>query len=148
MEQWKTINGYPDYAISDAGNVKSIRYNRILKQSKSGNQYLYINLVCNKRKKTTAIHKLVIEHFGPDKISVGAVVDHKDKNIHNNHINNLEWVTIAENTIRGYGNQDKKIEAKELRTQGWTIKKKSDSYYLLKNHEGKRKIFLDSFLSE
>ena len=30
--------------------------------------------------------------------------------------------------------------------EGWTIKKKSDSYYLLKNHEGKRKIFLDSFL--
>ena len=31
--------------------------------------------------------------------------------------------------------------------EGWTIKKKSDSYYLLKNHEGKKEIFLDSFLS-
>jgi hypothetical protein len=30
---------------------------------------------------------------------------------------------------------------------GWTIKKKNNSYYLLKNHEGKKEIFLDSYLS-
>jgi len=30
---------------------------------------------------------------------------------------------------------------------GWTIKKKKDSYFLLKNHEGKKEIFLDSYLS-
>ena len=31
--------------------------------------------------------------------------------------------------------------------EGWSIKKKSDSYYLLKNHEGKKEIFLESYLS-
>ena len=31
--------------------------------------------------------------------------------------------------------------------QGWTVKKKRDSYYLLKNHEGKKEIFLESYLS-
>lgn len=31
--------------------------------------------------------------------------------------------------------------------EGWTIKKKSDSYYLLKNHEGKKEVFLESYLS-
>ena len=122
MEQWKTINGYSDYEISNTGKVKSVRFKRLLKPSKSGNQYLYVNLVCNKQKKTTAIHKLVIEHFGPERPNLETVVDHKDSNIHNNHIDNLEWVTIKENTIRGYGNQDKKIKAKELRSQGWTIK--------------------------
>ena len=30
---------------------------------------------------------------------------------------------------------------------GWSIKKKKDSYFLLKNHEGKKEIFLDSYLS-
>ena len=30
---------------------------------------------------------------------------------------------------------------------GWTIKKKKNSYFLLKNHEGKKEIFLDSYLS-
>jgi hypothetical protein len=31
--------------------------------------------------------------------------------------------------------------------EGWTVKKKHDSYYLLKNHEGKKEVFLDSYLS-
>jgi len=30
---------------------------------------------------------------------------------------------------------------------GWTIKKRKKSYYLLKNHEGKKEIFLDTYLS-
>jgi hypothetical protein len=31
--------------------------------------------------------------------------------------------------------------------EGWTVKKKQDSYYLLKNHEGKKEIFLESYLA-
>ena len=123
MENWKIINGYPDYAISDTGYVKSLRYNRILKASVNGSWYKHVNLICNKRKKTWAIHRLVIEHFGPLMPDVSAIVDHKDKNKLNNHIDNLEWVTIRENTLRGYGNQDKKIKVRELRAQGMTIKK-------------------------
>jgi hypothetical protein len=123
MEDWKIINGYPDYAISNIGTVKSIRFNRNLKPSSSNNDYLYVNLVSNKKKKTTAIHKLVIEHFGTEKLHPNSVVDHKDANKQNNHINNLEWVSIAENTSRAYGNQSKVIEAQDLRKQGLTIKK-------------------------
>jgi hypothetical protein len=29
---------------------------------------------------------------------------------------------------------------------GWSIKKRKDSYIFTKNHEGKKEIFLDSFL--
>jgi hypothetical protein len=124
MENWKIINGYPDYAISDTGYVKSLRFNRILKASVNGSCYAHVNLLCNKRKKTSAIHRLVIEHFGPKMPDeVYSIVDHKDKNKENNHISNLEWVTIKENTLRGYGNQDKKIKVKELRQQGMTFKK-------------------------
>ena len=122
MEEWKTINGYPDYAISVGGQVKSLRFNRLLTPSLSNNSYLYVNLVENKRKKTTAIHRLVIDHFGPTCPDLKSVVDHKDGNKTNNHISNLGWATIKENTLRGYGNQDKKIKVKELRQQGMTIK--------------------------
>ena len=123
MEEWKTINGYPDYAISVGGQVKSLRFNRLLTPSLSNNSYLYVNLVENKRKKTTAIHRLVIDHFGPTCTDLKSVVDHKDGNKTNNHISNLGWVTIKENTLRGYGNQDKKTKVLELRQQGMTIKK-------------------------
>lgn len=123
MTEWKIINGYPDYAISNTGYVKSLRYNRILKASVNGSCYGHVNLMCNKRKKTWAVHRLVIEHFGPAKPDAYSIVDHKDANKENNHIDNLEWVTIRENTLRGYGNHEKKIKVKELRQQGLTIKK-------------------------
>ena len=122
MENWKIINGYTNYAISDAGRVKSLRYDRILTPSINGSQYQYVNLVNNKKKKTSAVHRIVIEHFGPKKLNEYSIVDHIDGNKINNNINNLEWVTIRENTLRGYGNQDKKIKVKELRNQGNTIK--------------------------
>jgi hypothetical protein len=126
MVEWKIINGYPDYAINQFGEVKSLRFNRLLKPSVSGNQYQYVNLVNNKRKKTTAVHKLVIEHFGPLCPDVKSVVDHRDSNKQNNNINNLEWVSISENTLRSYNNQDKKEEARQLRKQGWTLQKIAD----------------------
>lgn len=123
MVEWKIINGYTDYAISNIGTIKSIRFNRDLKPSCSNNGYLYVNLVSNKKKKTTAIHKLVVEHFGTEKPHPNSVVDHCDGNKQNNHINNLDWVSISENTTRAYGNQSKAIEAQKLRKQGLTIKK-------------------------
>jgi hypothetical protein len=30
--------------------------------------------------------------------------------------------------------------------EGWTIKKKQDSFIFTKNHEGKKEVFLDSYL--
>lgn len=128
--EWKIINGYPDYSINQNGEIKSNRFNRLLKPSTSNNQYQYVNLVHEKKKKTTAIHRLVIEHFGPPCPDPKFVVDHKDSNKQNNHIDNLEWVTISENTSRMYNNQDKKIEVKRLREQGWTMQK-------IANHIGK-----------
>lgn len=128
--EWKIINGYPDYSINQNGEIKSTRFNRLLKPSTSNNQYQYVNLVHEKKKKTTAIHRLVIEHFGPPCPDPKFVVDHKDSNKQNNHIDNLEWVTISENTSRMYNNQDKKIEVKRLREQGWTMQK-------IANHIGK-----------
>lgn len=123
MSEWKVINGYPDYAINSNGEVKSLRFNRLLKPAASDSSYLYVNLISNKKKKTTAVHKLVIEHFGPPRPDTNSVVDHKDSNKQNNAIDNLEWVSISENTARGYGNQSKKSLVKELRNQGWTMKK-------------------------
>lgn len=123
MEHWTKIKGYPDYSISNYGNVRSDRYNKPLKPSASSNSYLYVNLIKDKKKKTTAVHKLVIEHFSDTQIQSNLVVDHLDGNKQNNKISNLEWVTISENTMRSYGNNDaKRVLAKELRLSGMTLK--------------------------
>lgn len=123
MENWKTIPGYENYAISDAGTVKSLRFNRLLKPANSDSGYLYVNLVSNKITKSTAVHKLVIENFGPAKSEENCVVDHIDGNKNNNSIKNLQWVSFKENTLRYYDNSDKKAEILRLHKEGVSSKK-------------------------
>ena len=118
MEIWKNINGYPDYAISNTGQVKSLRFNRLLKTVTSGNEYQYVNLIHNRLKKTTAVHRLVMAHFGEPTPAEKMIVDHIDGNKTNNHAENLQWMFIAENTLKFYGNSDNKIKILELRKTG------------------------------
>ena len=120
-ENWRSINLYLNYEISDIGRVKNVKTGRILKPSINTGGYYYVNL-CNGGKVKHKIHRLVAEAFITN-FEDKPVVDHHDGNKTNNHISNLGWATIKENTLRGYGNQDKKIKVKELRQQGMTINK-------------------------
>lgn len=122
MENWKTIPGYENYAISDKGNVKSMRFDRILKPANSDAGYLYVNLVANKLTKSTAVHRLVIENFTSVKPDENYVVDHIDGNKNNNLVENLQWVSIKENTTRYYNNFDKKSEILRLHKEGLNYK--------------------------
>ena len=119
--EWKKINGYPDYAISSNGDVKSLRFNRLLKKTVNSSGYYYINLLNNRQRKTTAVHRLVIEHFGEIQSGQDLVVDHINGNKLDNQIDNLEWVSIKENTLRSYGNAEKKEKVRQLRKEGWTM---------------------------
>lgn len=42
MEIWKTITDYPNYQVSNYGNVKNIRFNRILRSGKDLKRYLKV----------------------------------------------------------------------------------------------------------
>jgi hypothetical protein len=121
MIEWKVINGYPNYAISNDGQVKSIKFERFLKGAKNSSGYLYVNLVENKMAKSFAIHRLVMEHFGiiaPE----NNIVDHIDHDKLNNHIDNLQWLSIQENTTKYYNNYDKKLEVIRLHNEGKSVK--------------------------
>jgi hypothetical protein len=105
QEQWKAIaecNG--EYSISDYGRVKSLKFGkeRILKPSLIGNGYPAVLLSMKGQKvKLQCIHKLVASAFikNPDN---KPQVNHKDGNKLNNHIDNLEWMTIKENIQHAY----------------------------------------------
>jgi hypothetical protein len=120
MSNWKPITGYPNYAINDCGEVKSLRFDRILKSANSDNGYLYVNLIEDKSKKTTAVHKLVIEHFGPLQPDPNYIVDHIDNNKTNNQIQNLQWLSISSNTEKMHGKQEEKAKVIKLYKEGYS----------------------------
>ena len=96
-ENWKPIKNFEDqYLVSNYGNVKSLRRNKILKPYTNNTKYLYVCLSNGKSKKHYRIHRLVANAFIPNPESK-EFINHKDYNTFNNRVDNLEWVTMAEN---------------------------------------------------
>ncbi len=93
---WKPYPELDKYLVSNTGEVKHKRTNRILQGSKvNGYRFVILNRD-DDTKRNCLIHRLVAETFleNPEK---NPVVNHKDTNILNNHVSNLEWVTYKEN---------------------------------------------------
>jgi len=93
---WKPYPELDKYLVSNVGEVKHKRTNRILQGSKvNGYRFVILNRD-DHTKRNCLIHRLVAETFleNPEK---KPVVNHKDTNILNNHVSNLEWVTYKEN---------------------------------------------------
>lgn len=103
-EIFKTIEGYEGmYEISNYGRVKSLKNNKeyILKPSLDLNGYVIVSLSNEGIKKTKTIHQLVaiafLNHI-PDGMKL--IVNHKDFNRQNNHVDNLEIILQRENANR------------------------------------------------
>lgn len=96
---WKKIivNGIiTDYSVSEIGEVRKDTNNYILKQS-SAQDYKFVTLLILGHQKRMRVHRLVAEAFitNPDN---KPYVNHIDGNRSNNKVENLEWVTPAENS--------------------------------------------------
>jgi hypothetical protein len=110
MEQWKTVAGYPDYAVSNLGRVKRLttrtcaRAGAILKSSPRSktHPYLVVDLCRDGKRKTMAVHQLVAAAFLEPPAFEGAEVNHRDGNKGNPVATNLEWVTSSGNKLHAY----------------------------------------------
>lgn len=89
---------YPDYYISDIGQIYSLKSKKILNLHTSKNGYKQVCISNGSRsdKVIIKIHIAVAENFVPG-YEIGLVVNHKDGNKLNNTYNNLEWCTTKEN---------------------------------------------------
>jgi hypothetical protein len=102
-EEYKTIEDFPDYEISNFGNVKSIKgsKNNLLKQEvikRDHTNYRRVTLSKNGITQRFQVHRLVAIHF-IENIENKPFVNHIDNNGENNNMRNLEWATSSENMI-------------------------------------------------
>lgn len=113
MEEWKDINGFDNYQISNHGRVRNKSTLKILKGHISIWGYHWVDVRKNKTRKHLAVHRLVAEHFlqPPTKVQKEwanntknkvVLVNHIDSDKTNNHYSNLEWVTSSENGKHAY----------------------------------------------
>jgi len=94
------IPGYPDYLVTEDGEVWSAKYGnlRIRKVQKSKIGYDTINLKQNGVSKTFSVHRLVAMAWFENKDNL-PVVNHKNGEKTDNKVVNLEYVTHRDNAI-------------------------------------------------
>ncbi len=96
IECWKNIPDYPNYEVSDLGQVRSKLTNNILKpEVRSG--YLGLQIRNKDGSKKFNIHQLVALAFIGDCPS-GYFINHKDGVKTNNKLTNLEYVSPSGNS--------------------------------------------------
>ena len=95
-EFWKVIENFPNYLISNRGNIKIVKTleNRILFTKDDG--YVSCPLTSNGKNYYKYVHRLVAEAFVPNPNNKRQV-NHKNGIKNDNSVENLEWVTPAEN---------------------------------------------------
>jgi hypothetical protein len=94
-EEWRDIDGWPDYMISNLGRVWSARTNCYLRPGLAGAGYPFVDLSIRGKKRQVYVHRLVAEAFlGP---GYGDEVNHIDGDRTYNVVWNLEWVSRKRN---------------------------------------------------
>lgn len=115
QEIWKDVvewEGY--YQISNLGRVKSLarfkrKNDKIIKGSPNPQGYLQVQLRKPlEGRKCLLVHRLVMMHFQPNPFMEELLVNHKDLDVANNKISNLEWVTYQGNSDH-YWSSDKAL---------------------------------------
>src|SRR5262249_54022603 len=123
-DMWRDVAGFPGYQVSRAGEVFSLKRNRLLSPAETKKGYLAVNLYRDGKPKNLLVHRLVAAAFiGP--IPVGYVVNHRNGCKTDCRSSNLEICTPKENSehakrhglIRsGERNARAKLTAAQVRT--------------------------------
>ncbi len=100
LEEWKTIEEFPDYQVSNLGRIKSLKWNKIkilvFVNTKKG--YNSVNLCKNSKQKNMQVHKLVYEAF-VEKLNKEECLHHLNKNKKDNRLDNLIKMTMINHSI-------------------------------------------------
>lgn len=107
IENWKTIDNFSNYQVSDLGRIKNIKLNKLLSGTIDIFGYRNVGLISDDNKfKTFRVHRLVATYFVINKSKEFNVVNHINECKLDNRAVNLEWCTQTYN--HNYGNAVKK----------------------------------------
>ena len=99
---WKVIEEFPQYEISNLGEVRNSR-GKVLKTFTQNCGHAVASFPSGQGKSSAkrTVHRLVAKAFYPIYNPEELQVNHKDGNKHNNHADNLEWLTGLDNVRHG-----------------------------------------------
>lgn len=121
-EVWKPIKDYEGlYEISNFGRVKNAKHNTMLKMhNKEGYQRLALHR--NGKSRCVYVHRLVAETFIENHDPKKKVVDHIDRERTNNHVSNLRWATLSQNS------KNRHITGGKSKYKGVTFRERNQKY--------------------
>ncbi len=90
---------YPTYAASNFGRIMNIKTNKIMAQSDVDNRhYQKVCISYLNKKYTKKVSRMVWAAFNGCECK--KTIDHKDRNVKNNRIDNLQCISIKDNCNR------------------------------------------------
>ena len=98
MEEWREIEGFTIYEVSNLGRVRNKLTSRVIGGHTLKNGYIQVGLMNNKKQIFKMVHRLVSGAF-IGRLPEGKEINHIDGNKTNNCVDNLEYVTHSENMI-------------------------------------------------
>jgi hypothetical protein len=108
MENWKMVEGFEAYEVSDLGRVRrrlpgghNTKVGRIITPAMN-TRYPTVGLYKNAKRRTVHVHKLVAKAFVPNPLNLPEV-NHLGKKS-DNRATKLEWRTQAGNTLHAVQN--------------------------------------------
>ena len=143
--EWRDIPDFPDYEVSNFGEVKvldkwinaklgskKLVRGRILKFKKSKDGSLRVGLVSNKKQYFFFVHKIVALAFINNPENKDCVI-HIDRNNQNNSVENLTWATWEE--VREFAKLSNRLSGKIYKLNNHRSKR------VMKIKDGKTEIF-------
>ena len=140
-EEWRSIDGFINYQVSNIGRVRNANTGRILKSAINERRYNTVILHGDNHRSTKMMHRLVAQEF-LEKCNESQV-DHINHDKLDNCVSNLRWVSNQQNSM----NKTKTSSNTSSKYKGVSFDRKRNKWAVAIKINNKKK-FLGYFVDE